>query len=252
MLVDKKNIIITGCLQGIGKETVKVFASNGANVFACTIPIVDNEIKNEFELFCKDLEKKCNVFVIPIYFDMADYSQIKTAIKEIQVKKVQIDGLVNISGINRDANFGMITEKDLQDTFQVNVFSQIIFTQYVVRLIQRYNNKSSIIFTSSITALDGNEGQITYGASKAALIGAMRSMAKELGKSNIRVNCVAPGVIKSPMTDKVPIDIINDKIKRMDIPKLGEPSNVAELYMYLISDLSSHVTGQVIRIDGGM
>lgn len=251
-LIANKNIIVTGCLQGIGRETVKLFAEDGANIFACSIPIVEEHVRNEFELFCKELENNHHVFVVPIYFDMLDYNQIKNAIKEIQLRKVQIDGLVNIAGINRDANFGMITEKDLQDTFQVNVFSQIIFTQYIVRLIQRANNKSSIIFTSSVTALDGNEGQVTYGASKAALIGAMKSMSKELGKKNIRVNCIAPGVIKTSMTDKVPTNVINDKIKKMDIPKLGEPKNVAELYMYLISDLSSHITGQVIRIDGGM
>ena len=252
MLVDGKNVIVTGSLQGIGKETVKVFAENSSNVFACSIPISDEQKRIEFENYCKDLEQKYNVFVVPIYFDMLDFNQVKNAVKEIQSKKVQIDGVVNIAGINRDANFGMITEKDLEDTFRVNVFSQIIFTQYIVRIIQRTNNKSSVVFTSSVTAIDGNEGQVTYGASKAALIGAMKSMAKELGKNGIRVNCIAPGVIKTPMTDKVSEDIITDKIKKMDIPTLGEPRNVADLYLYMVSDLSSHLTGQVIRVDGGM
>lgn len=251
-MLTNKNIIITGAFQGIGKETVKVFSEYGASVFACSIPIPDERAKEEFEEFCKELENKNNTFVQPIYFDMLDSEQVKNAVKDIQSRKVQIDGIVNIAGINRDANFGMISEKDLEDTFKVNVFSQIVFTQYIVRLISRYNNPASIIFTSSITALDGNEGQVAYGASKAALIGAMKSMARELGAKGIRINCVAPGVIISPMTDKLDKTLLNEKISRMDIPHLGNALDVANLYAYLVSDLSSHITGQTIRIDGGM
>ena len=251
MLKDK-TIIVTGAFQGIGKETVKAFSEYGANIFACSIPVVDENAKKSFEDFCKELESKNNIFVKPIYFDMLDSEQVKNAVKEIQLNKVQIDGIVNIAGINRDANFGMISEKDLEDTFKVNVFSQIVFTQYIVRLISRNNNPASIVFTSSITALDGNEGQVTYGASKAALIGAMKSMARELGPKGIRVNCVAPGVIKSPMTDKLDKVLLDEKISRMDIPHLGSTFDVANLYAYLMSDISSHITGQTIRIDGGM
>ena len=251
-MIKNKTIIITGAFQGIGKETVKTFAEYGASVFACSIPVADESAKSSFELFCNKLSNENNVFVKPVYFDMLDSEQVKSAVKEIQSQKVQIDGIVNIAGINRDANFGMITEKDLEDTFKVNVFSQIVFTQYIVRLISRSNYPASIVFTSSITAMDGNEGQVTYGASKAALIGAMKSMAKELGPKNIRVNCVAPGVIKSPMTDKLDSSLLDEKISKMDIPHLGNTVDVANLYAYLMSDLSSHITGQTIRIDGGM
>lgn len=251
-MLSKKNIIITGAFQGIGKETVKVFSEYGANIFACSIPVADENAKIDFEEFCKELENKSGIIVQPIYFDMLDSDQVKNAVKDIQLRKVQIDGIVNIAGINRDANIGMISEKDLEDTFKVNVFSQIVFTQYIVRLISRYGNPASIVFTSSITALDGNEGQVTYGASKAALIGAMKSMARELGPKGIRVNCVAPGVIKSPMTDKLDKMLLDEKISRMDIPHLGSTLDVANLYAYLMSDMSSHITGQTIRIDGGM
>ena len=251
-MIKNKNIIITGAFQGIGKETVKVFAENGANVFACSIPIIDINKKDEFEKFCNELETNNNVFVKPIYFDMCDDEQIKNAVKQIQQTKTQIDGLINIAGINRDACFGMITEKDLEDTFKINVFSQIIFTQYIVRLINRNNNSASIIFTSSIAAINGNIGQVSYGASKAALIGAMKSMCKELGLKGIRINCIAPGVIKSPMTENINKDLLNNNIRAMDIPHIGNPLDVAKLYMFLISDLSKHITGQVIKIDGGM
>lgn len=250
-MVKNKNVIITGAFQGIGNASVKIFAEGGANVFACSIPIND-DARTKFENFCKELELNNKVFVKPVYFDMGDDEQIKSAVKQIQSHKVQIDGLINIAGINRDAYFGMITEKDLEDTFKVNVFSQIVFTQYIVRLIGRTNNPASIVFTSSIAAINGTEGQVAYGASKAALIGAMKSMAKELGPKKIRVNCVAPGVIKSPMTEKLDVKVLDKSINCMDIPHIGEPVDVSNLYMYLVSDLSSHITGQTIRIDGGI
>ena len=246
-MLSGKNIVITGCLQGIGKETLKVFAEHGANVFACSYKQTD-----EYEAFCKELAETNHVSVWPIYFDMMDNASIKEAAKAIQVQKVEIHGLVNIAGINKDAYFNMVTYQDMLDTFQVNFFSQIVFTQYIVKLMQRKQTKGSIAFTSSITALDGNEAQLSYGASKAALIGAMKTMALELGKNGIRVNAVAPGVIKTPMTAALDDSIIERKIRTMDMPRLGEAHEVADLFMFLMSDLSSHITGQTIRIDGGI
>lgn len=246
-MVAGKNVVITGCLQGIGRKTVEVFAANGANVFACAYRQDD-----EFETFCSELSGKHNVAIYPVYFDMMDNTAVKDAVKVIQQAKVEIHGLVNIAGINKDAYFGMITYQDMLDTFQVNFFSQIVLSQYIVKLMQRKETQGSIVFTSSITAMDGNTGQMTYGASKAALIGATKTMALELGKTGIRVNAVAPGVIKTPMTDKLSEEIVNKKIKVMDIPRLGMAEEVSNLYMFLISDLSSHISGQVIRIDGGI
>lgn len=246
-MLSGKNIVITGCIQGIGRETLRVFSENGANIFACAYKQQD-----EFDLFCKDLAAKNNVQITPVYFDMMNNDEIKNSAKIIQQAKVEINGLVNIAGINRDAFFSMVTYQDLLDTFQVNFFSQIIFSQYIVKLMQRKKTQGSILFTSSISALDGNEGQTAYAASKGALIGAMKTMALELGKTGIRVNAIAPGVIKSPMTDKLCEKIIEQKIKTMDIPRLGEAEEVANLCMFLMSDLSSHISGQVIRVDGGI
>ncbi len=242
-----KNIVVTGCLQGIGKETLRVLAENGANVFACAYKQTD-----EFEQFCRSLSDKNNVNIWPIYFDMMDNGSIKEAARGIQSQKVDIHGLVNIAGINKDAFFNMVTYQDMLDTFQVNFFSQIIFSQYIVKLMQRKKVSGSIAFTSSITAFDGNEAQLSYGASKAALIGAMKTMALELGKSGIRVNAIAPGVIKTPMTESLDDSVINKKIMTMDMPRLGTAEEVANLFMFLMSDLSSHISGQTIRVDGGI
>ena len=246
-MVSGKNIVVTGCLQGIGKETLRVLAENGANIFACSYKQTD-----EFEQFCKELADKNNVSVWPVYFDMMDNASVKEGAKAIQAQKVDIHGLVNIAGINKDAYFNMVTYQDMLDTFQVNFFSQIVFTQYIVKLMQRKQIAGSIVFTSSITALDGNEAQLSYGASKAALIGAMKTMALELGKTGIRVNAIAPGVIETPMTAALDSSVIDKKVKSMDIPRLGKASEVAELYMFLMSDLSSHISGQTIRVDGGI
>lgn len=246
-MVSGKNIVVTGCLQGIGKETLRVLAENGANVFACSYKQTD-----EFETYCKYLAEANSVSIWPVYFDMMDNASIKEAAKAIQSQKVEINGLVNIAGINKDAYFNMVTYQDMLDTFQVNFFSQIVFSQYIVKLMQRKQTPGSIVFTSSITALDGNEAQLSYGASKAALIGAMKTMALELGKTGIRVNAIAPGVIKTPMTDSLDESVIDKKIKTMDMPRLGNAEEVANLFMFLMSDLSSHISGQTIRVDGGI
>lgn len=246
-MVSGKNIVVTGCLQGIGRATLDTFAANGANVFACSYKQTD-----EFERHCTELAKANDVSIWPIYFDMADNASIKDAAREIQRAKAEVHGLVNVAGINRDALFSMVSHQDMLDTFQVNFFSQIILSQYVVKLMQRRKTHGSIAFTSSITALDGNEGQLSYGASKAALLGAMRTMALELGPSGIRVNAVAPGVIKTPMTDALDSNIIDKKLKTMDMPRLGSAEEVANTFLWLMSDLSGHVTGQTIRVDGGI
>lgn len=246
-MVSGKNIIVTGCLQGIGKETLRVMAENGANVFACAYKQTD-----EFEAYCRKLADRSGISIWPVYFDMMDNDSVKDAAKKIQSQKVDIHGLVNIAGINKDAYFNMVSYQDMLDTFQVNFFSQIIFTQYIVRLMQRKQIAGSIAFTSSITALDGNEAQMSYGASKAALIGAMKTMALELGKTGIRVNAVAPGVIKTPMTDALDPELLEKKIRKMDIPRIGTAAEVAELFLFLMSDLSGHISGETIRVDGGI
>lgn len=246
-MLEGKNVIITGCLQGIGKETMKVFAQNRANIIACAY-----KEEEEFAEFCEQLAKEYDVEIVPVYFDMSDNEAVKDAAKQIISRKQEIHGLVNIAGMNRDAFFSMMSFQDLQDTFQVNFFSQILFTQLITRWMQRKKTQGSIVFTSSITALAGSEGQVAYGASKAALIGAMRSMAIELGKGGIRVNAVAPGVIHSPMTQQLDEALLQERMLKMDIPRLGDADEVSKLYLFLVSDLSCHITGQVMRVDGGM
>lgn len=245
-MLREKTAVITGCLQGIGRAALDLFAQNGANVFACAYKQTD-----EFEEHIEELRESCGVQIIPVYFDMADNDAIKQAAKQIMKAKLPVDVLVNIAGITRDAYFQMVTMDQLQETFQVNFFSQIIFSQYIVKLMLR-NGGGSVIFTSSISGMDGNEGQLSYAASKAALIAATQTMAKELGEKGIRVNAIAPGVIETPMTAGLSEDVIQKQLKRSKLKRQGTPDEAAGLIMFLASDLSSHITGQTIRVDGGI
>lgn len=242
-----KNAVITGTLQGIGKATLEYFVSNGANVWACA-----QRQDDAFEAYCKELEAKYGVWVKPVYFDLTDTDAIKAAVKTIQSDKQPVDALVNIAGMARDAIFHMVSMETMKLVFEVNFFSQIQFSQYITKLMLRNPNPSSVVFVSSISAIDGNAGQLAYGSSKAALIGAMKTMSKELASKGIRVNAIAPGVIDTDMNKVVPQEVIDEKIKTMDIKRLGKPSEVASTIAFLCSDLSRHITGQTIRIDGGI
>ena len=242
-----KNAVITGTLQGIGKATLEFFASNGANVWACA-----QRQDDAFEAYCKGLAAKYGVWVKPVYFDLTDADAIKAAVKTIQSDKQPVDALVNIAGMARDAIFHMVSMETMKLVFEVNFFSQIQFSQYITKLMLRNPNPSSVVFVSSISAIDGNAGQLAYGSSKAALIGAMKTMSKELASKGIRVNAIAPGVIDTDMNKVVPQEVIDEKIKTMDIKRLGKPSEVASTIAFLCSDLSRHITGQTIRIDGGI
>lgn len=241
-----KNAVVTGALQGIGRATVDYFASMGANVWACALSPTD-----EFEAHCKDISEKYGVWVKPVYFNLLNQDEIKAAVKIIQSEKLPVDVLVNIAGMTKDALFQMVSMDTLHQIFEVNYFSQIYFSQFMTKLMLR-NGKGSIIFVSSISALDGNAGQVAYASSKAALIGAMRSMSKELASKGIRVNAVAPGVIDTDMNKVVPQEVKDEKIKTMDIKRLGNAEEVASTIAFLASDLSDYITGQVVRIDGGI
>jgi 3-oxoacyl-[acyl-carrier protein] reductase len=226
-----------------------LFAANSGRgtIFACV-----QYKTEEFVSHIDKLSKTYGVEIIPVYFDMSDNTAIKNAAREILKSKKNIDALVNIAGMNRDALFSMVTYEDLQATFQINFFSQIIFSQYIVKLMQKSNNGGSIINTASISGLDGNSGQLAYAASKSALIAATKTMALELGEKQIRVNAIAPGIIDTNMTSALASDIINKKLNRSKMNRKGLPEEVAKTILFLASDMSAHITGQVIRIDGGM
>jgi len=246
MILSGKTAVITGCLQGIGRATMDVFAQNGANIFACC-----QYETEEFTNHIKELSKENQVEIIPIYFDLMDDASIKQAAREIQKDKKSIDVLVNIAGMTQDALFQMVTMDQMKTVFQVNYFSQILFSQYIIKPMLR-SGSGSVINISSISALDGNPGQLVYASSKGAMIAATKTMSAELAPKGIRVNAVAPGVIDTAMTAIVPPEAMDRLMSKSNIKRVGMPTEVANVIMYLASDLSSFVTGQTIRVDGGI
>ncbi|CAI9401138.1 MULTISPECIES: SDR family NAD(P)-dependent oxidoreductase [Lelliottia] len=246
MLLAGKTAVITGCLQGIGQATLVAFARQGANLFACV-----QQEDEAFLAFIRDLSEEHGVSITPVSFDLLDDASIKNAAMTIQKAKQPIDILVNVAGITLDALFPMVTLAQMQKTFTINFFSQMVFTQYMTRLMLR-NKRGSIINIASISGLDGNVGQLSYSASKAAMVAATKTLSAELAPQGIRVNAVAPGVIKTAMTENLPESVVAEKMAAAAISRPGLAEEVANTLCWLASDAASYVTGQVIRVDGGI
>ena len=246
MILKDKNVVITGCLKGIGRSTMDLFASQGANIWACCI---NND--EDFESHLDKLTKKYDVWIKPVYFDFENEFQLKEAVKQIRSDKLVIDSLINIAGITIDARFHMISMNDLRKVFEINYFSQLLFTQQITKLMLK-QKFGSVVFISSIAGIDGNVGQGSYASSKAAVIALTKSLSAELGPMGIRVNAIAPGVIDTEMTRGVEGDSLKNLIELSALKKIGLPEDVAGTLAFLASDLASYITGQVLRVDGGI
>lgn len=246
MLLKDKNVIITGCAQGIGKAMLETFARNGANVWACARMKTE-----EFEATAQALSEKYHVEIWPVYFDMTDPEQLKIAVKSITSTKRTVDVLVNNAGITYNALFLMSTMDKLREVFEVNFFSQFLLSQYIGKTMMR-QKKGSIINISSSAGIDGNAGRSVYGASKAAVICATKAMAAELGESGVRVNSIAPGITRTSMLTSMTEKVIQETILQSKMKRLGNPEDIANAALFLASDMSSYVTGQVLRVDGGL
>ncbi len=242
-----KNAIITGARGGIGRATITCFARNGANIWACA--------RREDLVFIKDMEKlgeKYGVEIWPLFFDVTDYSQLRRAVSQIMRQRISVDVLINVAGIIGDStSFHMTSIDKMKKVMETNFFSATVMNQYVSHLMVK-NNHGSIVNVASIAGLDGEPAQYEYVASKAALIGATRHLARELAPWQIRVNAVAPGMIETTMGGKIDKSLREHMLSKMIIKRLGTADEVANVIAFLASDLSSYMTGQVIRVDGGI
>jgi 3-oxoacyl-[acyl-carrier protein] reductase len=161
----------------------------------------------------------------------------------------RLDCLVNNAGMMQDALIGMIDEKSMRDVFEVNVFAVMLLTQFAARVMMRQNS-GSIINLASIVGINGNKGQLVYSATKGAVIAMSKTAAKELAHHNIRVNAVAPGMIDTDIFRSIGEEKVADRLKNIGMGRLGTPTDVANVCVYLASDLSEYVTGQIIGVDG--
>jgi 3-oxoacyl-[acyl-carrier protein] reductase len=247
MLLKGKTSVITGCNRGIGKSMLEVFAKNGANVWA-----IVRKPDEEFSKFVSGLVAETGVSITPVYCDLSQADQVKEAAKTIISTKQPVDVLINNAGVIFTSLFQMTSIDKMKEMFEVNFFAPMLLSQYIVRAMSRQKSGSIVNFSSS-AAIEGNEGRSGYAASKAAIIAATKVMARELAAYNIRVNAIAPGLTQTEMmTGSTPEDALADTVKRISMRRVGRPEEIANAALFLSSDLSSYMTGQVLRVDGGM
>ena len=245
-LLQEKVVVVTGANRGIGKCITETFAENGANIIACI-----RTLSPETEKWMQGLETKFNISINPVLVDLSDEISVKGLIKEIMSISPRVDVLVNNAGIASGALFQMTTISELRKIFEINFFSQITLTQGVAKLMVR-NKSGSIINITSTAAFIADPGTLAYGSSKSAFARATKSMATELGSSNIRVNAIAPSVTKTDMFDQMSLEAREKLINSSALKRAAEPKDIANVALFLASELSSFVTGQIIRADGGI
>ncbi len=244
-LLEGKTVIITGASRGIGRGIALVLASHGANIAFTYSQSVDSAKKLVSEII--DLGVKCKAYKS----NAASFDESQELVNNILKDFETFDVLINNAGITKDNLLLRMSENDFDKVIEVNlksVFNMVKATQKIF-LKKR---SGSIINISSIVGVKGNAGQSNYAASKAGIIGFSKSIALELGSRNVRSNVVAPGFIETEMTSKLNQDIVDNWIQGIPLKRGGKPEDVANLCLFLSSDLSTFITGQVINVDGGM
>lgn len=245
-LLEGKNAIITGGSRGIGKGIAEVFAKQGANV-----AFTYNSSAQAAEDLAKQLEDETGVKVKAYKSNAASFSEAQELIDNVVKEFGTIDILVNNAGITKDNLLMRMSEEDFDKVIEVNLKSIFNMTKAVQRTMLKQRS-GSIINMSSVVGVTGNAGQANYAASKAGIIGFSKSMAQELGSRNIRTNVIAPGFIETEMTEKLDEKTVQGWREAIPLKRGGKPEDIANACVYLGSDLSAYVTGQVIHVDGGM
>ncbi len=242
-----KTSIITGSNRGIGRAILGKFAEQGSDIFACA-----RTENPEFEEDIKDLSDKYGVEIFPIYFDFEDKESMLNAVKKIRSYNKDIDVLINNAGILSEYQlFTMISVDKVRKLFDVDYFAQMEFTQYIARLMQR-KKTGSITFISSIASLDAFFSSYDYAACKAAINISVTQMARELGAQGIRVNAIAPGVIETDMIKDVDQTSKESLLPAIYLNRYGTKDDVANAVLFISSELAAYITGQIIRVDGGI
>jgi 3-oxoacyl-[acyl-carrier protein] reductase len=240
--LEHKIALVTGANGGIGKEIAKIFLQNGAIVIAnyCHKREGIDEIIKQFG------EK-----IFPIQCDLSNPNNISEMFSQIKNQYGQLDILINNAGIFKNNLAIMVTKSEWDDLININLRGSFLCIQQAAKIMIK-QKQGVIVNITSIVGLKGNKGQSVYSATKAGVIGLTKSLAKELGPFNIRVNAVAPGLIKTEMIEGIKPDIIEAAIKNTALNRLGSPEEVAKTVLFLSSTQSAFITGEIISIDGGL
>jgi len=238
--------LVTGAARGIGFATAKLFAQHGASVV-----LVDRHAERLNSAYQNLRDMVPSERLMAQLCDVSEENSVRDAFQAIFGKFKRLDVLVANAGVLDNALIGMVSSSQIKCIFETNTFGVIYCAQYASRLMAR-NRSGSIINISSILGTNGGAGQTVYSASKSAVIGITKSLAKELSSNNIRVNAIAPGFIKTDMTMSMNSEKFNERMVSIKMGRIGHADEVANVALFLASDLSSYVTGQTIGVDGGM
>lgn len=245
-LLDQKVAVVTGAARGIGFATAQSFAQAGARV------VLMGRSLDALEQACARIRAAHDAAQVEaIACDVADPHSVRDAFQAVFRTHKKLHVLVANAGVLDDALIGMVTPKQIENTFGANTFGTLYCAQYASRLIARAGG-GAIINVSSIIGRTGNVGQAVYSGSKAAVIGITQSLAKELAPQAIRVNAIAPGFIDTDMARSIGPDKFAERLASIKMGRIGTPEEVANVALFLASDMASYVTGQVIGVDGGM
>ena len=244
LALEGKVVLVTGGARGIGKEIAMIFAKEGANIAICDVNLEEAE-KTAKEI--QDLGRESLAFKA----DVTDSNQVQAMVDKILDKLSKIDILINNAGITKDNLLLRMSEEEWDKVIAVNLKGTFICTKLVSKVMLKQRS-GKIVNLASIIGIMGNAGQANYAASKAGIIGLTKSVAKELASRNICVNAIAPGFIRTDMTSKLPEEVQKKMLSVIPLARFGEAKDVADLALFLSSESSSYITGQVIQVDGGM
>lgn len=245
-LLANKVCVITGAGRGIGRAIAERFASDGAVVY------VNDLASGDMDSWAADCASRNNTRVVPVCFDVTDSSALKAGLMSVYKSEGRIDCVVNNAAIISNKKLGMIVKSDMERMFSVNVLAVIDMIQTASRLMARCGG-GCFVNIASITGVVGSPGQVAYSATKGAVISLTKSAAKELAPQHIRVNAVAPGIVRTERFDELYLSDggkIDSRIEKIALGRLGTPEDVADACSFLASDRASYISGQILGVDG--